>query len=168
MSISDNQFLRNDEAPRMKIKARLAKFIALSRPERRTLLAAIVLLPLVWLGLQCFGLRRLQLWLQRPTPTTGASLSTDEIARIAALVNSAASLAPIPATCLTRSLLLGWMLRRRGVASQLRIGVRMNQGKLDAHAWVEYEGVPINDQPDVGKQFAAFDEILPPGTSQSA
>ena len=140
----------------MKIKAKLEKFAALSWSERRTLQTAIVLLPLFWLGLQCFGLRRLQAWLQRPLPATDASLSTAEIARIAALVNSAAGLAPIPATCLTRSLLLGWMLQRRGVPSQLRIGVRMNQGKLDAHAWVEYAGVPINDQPDVGQQFAAF------------
>ena len=140
----------------MKIKAKLAKFAALPWPERRTLLTAMVLLPLFWLGLQCFGLGRMQAWLQRPTPATDASLSMNEIARLAALVNSAAGLAPIPATCLTRSLLLGWMLQRRGVTSQLRIGVRMNQGKLDAHAWVEYAGVPINDQPDVGQQFAAF------------
>jgi hypothetical protein len=140
----------------MNIKAKLEKFAALSSPERRTLLAAVALLPLFWLALKCFGLRRLQAWLLRPPPATNASLSMNEIARIAALVNSAAGLAPIPATCLTRSLLLGWMLQRRGVASQLRLGVRMNQGKLDAHAWVEYAGAPINDQPDVGQQFAAF------------
>ena len=137
------------------LNAKLAKFAALPWSERRTLLAAVALLPLFWLGLQCFGLRRLQAWLQRP-PATNASISMNEIARLAALVNSAAGLAPIPATCLTRSLLLGWMLQRRGVTSQLRIGVRTNQGKLDAHAWVEYAGVPINDQPDVGQQFAAF------------
>jgi len=152
----------------MKINVKLAKFNALPWPERRMLLTAIALLPLFWLGLHCFGLRRLQTWLQlRPSPTN-AGLSLAEIARIATLVNSAAGLAPIPATCLTRSLLLGWMLQRRGVTSQLRIGVRMNQGKLDAHAWVEYEGVPINDQPDVGQQFAAFDEILPPGAFESS
>ena len=152
----------------MKINVKLAKFIALPWPERRTLLTAIVLLPLFWLGLHCFGLRRLQTWLQRPEPATATSLSMNEIVRIAALVNGAAALASIPATCLTRSLLLGWMLRRRGVASQLRIGVRMNQGKLDAHAWVEYAGVPINDQLDVGQRFAAFDEILPPGAFESS
>ena len=78
------------------LKAKLEKFAALSWPDRRTLLTAIVLQPLFWLGLQCFGLRRLQTWLRRPTPPT-ASLSMIEIARIAALVYSAAGLAPIPA-----------------------------------------------------------------------
>jgi len=53
------------------------------------------------------------------------------------------------------------MLRRRGVASQLRIGVRINQGILDAHAWVEYAGTPVNDREDVGEQFSPFAEILP-------
>lgn len=140
-----------------RLGARLAKFNALSWPERRTLLAAMAWLPLFWLGLRCFGLQRLQAWLQRPTAASAGSLTRAEIARMGALVNSAARWAPIPATCLTRSLLLGWMLRRRGVASQLRIGVRLVQGTLAAHAWVEYEGVPINDQPDVGQQFAAFE-----------
>lgn len=140
-----------------RLGARLAKFNALSWPERRTLLAAMAWLPLFWLGLHCFGLRRLQALLQRPRPPTESRLSLDEIVRIAALVNSAARWGPIPATCLTRSLLLGWLLQRRGVASQLRIGVRLVQGTFAAHAWVEYEGVPINDQPDVGEQFAAFE-----------
>jgi hypothetical protein len=47
------------------------------------------------------------------------------------------------------------------VESQLRIGVRLNQGRLDAHAWVECEGVPVNDRPDVGAQFASFGDIVP-------
>ena len=150
-----------------RINIKLAKFNALSWPERRTLLAAMAWLPLFWLGLHVLELRRFQAWLQRDNLPRVSNLPLDEIVRIGTLVNIAASQAPIPATCLTRSLLLGWMLRRRGVASQLRIGVRMNQGILDAHAWVEYAGIPINDRSDVGEQFAAFAEILPPGAFQS-
>lgn len=125
------------------------------------LLAAVAWLPLFWLGLRVLGLQRMQRWLQRGKPPVASNLSFEEIARIAALVNMAASQAWMPATCLTRSLLLGWMLRRRGVASQLRIGVRINQGILDAHAWVEYAGTPVNDRKDVGEQFSPFVEILP-------
>ena len=58
-------------------------------------------------------------------------------------------------------LLLGWLLRRRGVQSQLCIGVRLTQGALDAHAWVECEGVPVNDNPDVNAQFASFGDLIP-------
>ncbi len=151
----------------MRITANWIRFHALSRPERRTLLAAMAWLPLFWLGLRLPGPRRFKAWLQREDPPIESSLSLDEIIRIGTLVNIAALYAPFPATCLTRSLLLGWMLRRRGVASQLRIGVRLTQGALDAHAWVEYAGIPINDRPDVGEQFVPLAEIVPPGAFQS-
>jgi hypothetical protein len=150
-----------------RIAANWTKFCAISWPERRMLLAAMAWLSLFWLGLRVLGLRRFQAWLQRHSPQIESNLSLDEIVRIATLVNIAALHVPFPATCLTRSLLLGWTLRRRGVASQFRIGVRLTQGALDAHAWVEYAGVPINDRPEVGKEFAPFAEILSPGAFQS-
>lgn len=131
------------------------------------LLAAMACLPLFWLGLRVLGLHRFQAWLQPNNPPIERHVSLDEVARIATLVNIAALHVPFPATCLTRSLLLGWMLRRRGVASQLRIGVRLTEGVLDAHAWVEYADIPINDRPDVSARFAAFAKVLPPAVFQS-
>jgi hypothetical protein len=44
----------------------------------------------------------------------------------------------------------------------LRIGVRLSEGKLDAHAWVEHTGIPINDRPDVSTDFAPFAEPVSP------
>jgi hypothetical protein len=142
------------------IRSNWAKFRALTWPERHSLLAAMAWLPLFWLGLRVLGLQKFQARLQRGNVPAEHRISHDEILRIATLVNIAALHGLFPATCLTRSMLLGWMLRRRGVATQLRIGVRMTQGSLDAHAWVEYAGVPINDLSDVGEQFASFAEIL--------
>ena len=66
----------------------------------------------------------------------------------------------MPSNCLTRSLLLVWLLRRRGVSTDLRIGVRLSQGNLEAHAWVEHEGSAINEASDIGARFAAFDAPL--------
>ena len=144
------------------ITTKWEKVRALSWSERRVLVAAAAWLPLFWLALRLFGLRRIQAWLQRDkVAAIPSSLALDEVARIGTLVNRAALHAPFPATCLTRSLLLRWMLRRRGVASRLRIGVRLNAGALDAHAWVEFTGIPINDRPEVCKEFAPFAELLP-------
>jgi hypothetical protein len=135
---------------------RIARFLVLTWPERRVFLAAFVLLPLFKLGLRVAGLRRVQSWLERPRQTAGGRDGLD-IKRIGALVNSAAHHGLGPANCLTRSLYLVWLLRRRGVNAELRIGVRMNGASLDAHAWVEYAGVPINDREDIAAEFAAFD-----------
>ena len=140
---------------------RWAKWRALSAAHQRTLLAAALWMPLFWLGLRVLGLPRFQSRLQRSTVTRDAAMTLPDIQALGELVNIAARHTLGPRTCLTRSLLLGWQLRRRGVASDLRIGVRLNQGVLDAHAWVECGGVPVNDQPDVGTQFASFGDLVP-------
>ena len=141
---------------------KLSKFLALTAAEKRLFLKTAMLSPLFWLGLRVFGLARLQSWIDHSPRAKKTSYSVAELQGIGTLVNSAARYAPGPVTCLTRSLLLRWLLRRRGIASDLRIGVQLVQGQLDAHAWVEVAGVPINDAPDVGQRFAAFNEPLSP------
>jgi hypothetical protein len=138
------------------------KFQALSGTEKRVFLSVVMLLPLFWVGLRVFGFARLQAWLERAPLVQKTRPAVDELAAFGRLVNTAANRAPGPVTCLTRSMLLRWLLRRRGVASDLRIGVQFVQGKLEAHAWVEYANMPINDAPDVARRFAAFNEPLSP------
>jgi hypothetical protein len=56
--------------------------------------------------------------------------------------------------CLVRSLAVQRMLRRRGIgASQLQIGVRVEGGRLAAHAWVEMNGVVIGDSLQYVRRF---------------
>jgi hypothetical protein len=42
------------------------------------------------------------------------------------------------------------------VACDLRLGVRREKDELQAHAWVERDGVALNDAPDVSRRYAAF------------
>lgn len=140
--------------------SRWARWRALSAPQRRTLLQAWGLLPLVWLALWTWGLPRLQAWLLRqPLPARAAPMPLDEVAGLGHAVNIAARWTPFPATCLTRSLLLVWLLRRQGVDSELRIGVQLREAVFRAHAWVERGGVPVNDRADVAADFAPFDDL---------
>ncbi len=107
------------------------------------------------------GLARLRARLQRSYVPTAAPLRFPDIQKLGELVNTAAGHSPFPATCLTRSLLLVWLLNRRGVKSDLRIGVRLTQGALEAHAWVECDGIPVNDRLDVIRQFEPFGDPVP-------
>jgi hypothetical protein len=143
--------------------AKLSKFLALTPAERGLFVSAVLLLPLFSLGLQVFGLARLQAWLERKPLPARRPPSIRELSGIGAAVNRAARCVSGPVSCLTRSLFLCGLLRRRGVSGELRIGVRLVGGQLDAHAWVEYAGVPINDAPDVSRRFAAFGESFSPG-----
>lgn len=142
---------------------RLSKFIALPGAAKHELLAAAALLPLFRAGLHLFGFARLRAWIARSPAAAQAPPPIDELSALGALVNTAARHTLGPANCLTRSLYLWWRLRRSGIDSELRIGVRLNDGVLDGHAWVESAGVPINDRPDVGADFTPFDAPLPPG-----
>lgn len=141
--------------------SRLNQFRALSAMQQRTLLAAWLCLPLFWLGLRVLGLPRFQAWLLNTTPKSAHVLTLADIRALGEAVNIAARHTPFPAACLTRSLLLGWLLRRRGVSSELRIGVRMVERALDAHAWVECGGLPVNDRLDAVSQFASFGDLVP-------
>lgn len=137
---------------------------ALSAREQQVLLASLVLLPIFWLGLRLVGLRRFQAWLDRSPVAQRVPLTQPEAAALGVAVNRAANRVLGTATCLTRSLLLRWLLRRFGTASDLRIGVCFKQGKLTAHAWVEKDGAPVNDRPEVVARFAAFDQPVLPKT----
>ena len=144
-----------------RLRRHLARFRALNGADQRTLLIAAFWMPLFWLGLRVWGLPRFQARLQVSPMTPAVAMTLPDIQALGSLVSIAARHTLGPRTCLTRSLLLGWLLRHRGVDSQLRIGVRLTNGVLDAHAWVEWEGVPVNDQPDVGMQFASFGDLVP-------
>lgn len=135
---------------------------ALPAREQNVLLASLVLLPLFWLGLRLAGLRRFQAWLDRSPVAQRTPLTQAEAAALGVAVNRAANHVLGPATCLTRSLLLRWLLCRYGTISDLCIGVRFEGNELVAHAWVEKDGIPVNDSLDVATRFAAFDQpVLP-------
>ena len=58
--------------------------------------------------------------------------------------------------CLSRSMLLHFILRRRGVDSVIRIGVNLTRQEFKAHAWVERHGRPVNARDDIGSKYSAF------------
>jgi hypothetical protein len=59
-------------------------------------------------------------------------------------------------------LTLWWLLRRRGIDGELRIGVRKVAGQFQAHAWLEYCGAVLNDRADVSQRFASFGRSIAP------
>jgi hypothetical protein len=60
-------------------------------------------------------------------------------------------------TCLVRSLTLWAILRRRGVESELRIGIRKMADVTEGHAWIELAGNPINEAPTVASTYVVFE-----------
>jgi hypothetical protein len=74
-------------------------------------------------------------------------------------VATAAAFYPGRARCLEQSLVLYYLLRRQGIPVRYCHGVQPHP--FLAHAWVEYDGVPINDIAEHVRQFARLPDLLP-------
>jgi hypothetical protein len=68
-------------------------------------------------------------------------------ARDARVIEWAAHWQLLRTHCLERSAVLHLWLRRAGLPSELRIGVRRQGSGVAAHAWVELGGIVVNDRP---------------------
>lgn len=142
----------------------LTRFGQLSWSERWLLAKTVALMPLLAMGLRVLGFQRLRSLLARLTPERARrqpGIEPIEAAqRVARVVEIGARRGPVDGTCLKRSLALWWLLGRRGIESDLRIGVRSKEETLEAHAWVERGGIVLNDDPRIADRFAPFDGPL--------
>lgn len=141
----------------------LRAFFAVPPADRRLFARALLLLPWLKLGLALLGFNRLAAALKRLSARAAGERrpAAGELARYGRAVERAARHLPGGATCLERSLLLLWMLRRAGLSCELRVGVRRGEdGALLAHAWLEHEGQPVGDHPEVAESYAPFDAPL--------
>ncbi|GAB1545530.1 hypothetical protein NUACC21_82060 [Scytonema sp. NUACC21] len=63
------------------------------------------------------------------------------VGKIVWAVNVASRYMPFGVKCLARALTAQALMNRYGYSSELRIGVAKGEGgKLEAHAWIEYQG----------------------------
>lgn len=136
---------------------RLARFLALPAAERAVLLQALFWLPVTAMRLRLLGLAR-----PAPVPVPGAAASAVAPTRIVEIVAIASRHGLVRGNCLSQSLALQRVLHASGVPAQLRIGARRSCGGLEAHAWIEHDGRPLNDAPDVAERYPPF-PALPTG-----
>ena len=137
------------------------RYRELRAPERRLALGALFALPLVEIGLRLLGTRRLLGLLETTVPEPSGPLaeSSDEheAARSAArVITAVARRGVFRSTCLRRSVLLWWILRRRRISCAIRFGVRREAECIVAHAWVESGSVAF----DRGDETGRFSETL--------
>jgi len=149
----------------------LRGFKHLEPRARGLFLRASALLPVISLSLRLRGFRatrlRLQKYLSNATSDASASLPSGQDSRAALtarMVRSAAYRSIGTPTCLEQSLALWWLLGRQGIASSVRVGTRKAGEKFEAHAWVECDGVALNEPQETQDHYAAFDEAFTPAT----
>lgn len=134
---------------------------------------ALVALPLIRCSLRWRGFGATQAMLERlaanhPAPDRPAE---NYAALAARMVKAAGRHGLLRPSCLEESLAIWWLLARQGVRSEIRIGVPNDTQKLGsdfaAHAWIEHNGVALNEVEAPHRHYAAFDASFPRQSSRA-
>ena len=142
--------------------ARLRRFSALPRAAKVDFVRAALLLPLIRMSLRLRGFRAtqktLQLRIGYGVTAMPDAAAADETKLVCRMVLAAGRYSLLKNTCLERSLALWWLLARKGIDTQLRIGTRKSGEKFEAHAWVEQNGSAICEPGGIHLHYAAFEK----------
>ena len=125
--------------------ARLARFLALRRSERRRTVEAALWLLLVRLVLGVLPFRSaLRLLRIKPGEAAEGPVDASEAREVGRAVERAARHVPFRAVCLQQAFAALLMMRRRGLAASVRLGLaRDERGELKAHAWSHCGELPV-------------------------
>lgn len=140
----------------------LYRFRALPARERKATEAALFALGLTVLALKMLGLKRTLSALGRvPRPAHAPPSGTrDPGLHVRAVDRAAKGLGG--GTCLSKSLALHALLRRQGIDTRLRLGIRKDpETGIHAHAWLERDGLPIIGREADRMYPSAFPAIQP-------
>ena len=124
------------------------RFLALERGDRWLLAEAVILLGIIHAGIRTLPFATLSRVLAGAK--TRPVRSRHPRARIGWAITAASRLVP-GRSCLSDALAADVMLCRRGCQSTLKLGVKKKDGAavpLEAHAWVECDGVIVTGQID--------------------
>lgn len=141
------------------LKKRLRRWIHNTSVRLSGILAALLLV-MTDIGLRLFGYAAVCRILIALSPTPNRERVDPARAKsVGGFVNSVAGYRWLQSTCLRRSLVAWWVLRWRGIPSEVRFGVNVDEG----HAWVEHHGSVINDRADIASRFRILygQELMP-------
>ncbi len=144
------------------MKGRLARLRALTGAQWRVVLVSVVLLAPIQLILKTTGLKRTAAFLAARSDRPRAAAEHETAVSMADAVSLVAGRRVVGALCLGRSLLLWFLLRRRGMDAELVVGAKSPiDDSWMAHAWVELDSRPVNDAADVRDHYGSFGLELP-------
>jgi hypothetical protein len=145
-------------------RRRAAKLRTFGREEWSVLGESLFTLVGLSIALRVGAFPRVLGWAKHPGAPVVGEWPASRVQHVAWLVALASRV--LGTRCLARSLTLTRILARRGVASELRIGVRPINQELEAHAWVEWKGTVLGDSPAGLHRYSAFES--PIGDSSNA
>jgi hypothetical protein len=128
---------------------KLATFRQLPVRDKLFILRAVIIALFIRLFLKVSSFKKLTDLLQvEQMPST----SNDEQAvlkRHSNMIQMVYNFYPL-INCLAISVTFWYLLRRRGIKTELKFGTMKESGKLKAHAWLEHGGLPLAPDSKIG------------------
>ena len=144
------------------MRTRLQRIRALDAGQWRVVAISVVLLAPIQLMLKSRGLKWTAATLAAKSDKPLRVSDPLKASAMAEAVSLVAGRKVVGALCLGRSLLLWFLLRRRGMDAELVVGTQSAvTDEWMAHAWVELDSQPVNDAADVGDHYVSFGLELP-------
>ncbi len=131
----------------------LRKFIRLPPDYRRLLVSAALVLGLVGTALRLVSFKKLLHLTEEFSHRSShrQNFLTPSSERITWAVSAVSRRIPLLSRCLTQAVATKILLARWGYPALMRIGVSKGEnGRLEAHAWVESQGVVVMGAPAAG------------------
>ena len=152
------------------LNPKLSRLHAMSRAERSLFWQSLLLIPSTCALLRILGFQRTLSLLSRFSRSHASAFSSRSehanAVSMCRIVSAASRHGLCTATCLRHALVLWFLLRRRGMPAELRIGVRKAEDCLEAHAWVESNGHVLDGTGglvgagETTAPFAVFDKVI--------
>lgn len=140
---------------------RLRQFRSLPQKDRKLLLRIAFILPFIEIVLRLAGFNRLVWFLNRFAKAENTvSNPHEEVERHRLMMFLLHKQFPFSGRCLARALTLWIFLERKGIKTNLRFGMKKEDEKLAAHAWVEYKEKPLTIDPEVHEHYTVFAEPI--------
>ena len=144
----------------------LQRYSALPSEARKLFCRASLLGPLIRVSLRFRGYNKTRQWLQGKldrltVPALALPEVSDRLDVTCRMVRAAEHYLPVRVSCLEESLVLWYLLQTQGIAAAIRIGVRKPAGTFEAHAWVEQDGIALNQTDEQHRHYHPFDHEGP-------
>lgn len=141
---------------------KVRQFLDLPNSHKLIFTKISLIVPFVELGIKIFGLKRtfklLKYFAKKPKNTV--KNPTLIINRHRNFLYLYSKQFPFFGKCLAQSLTLWVLLKNKSINTDLRFGMKKENNKLLAHAWLEYDGKPLATEEELKENYLFFNESI--------
>ena len=139
----------------------LGKYCRLPISDQWLFWRMAILLPFIEMSLHSFGFKKTVRLLQKfSRRRKGKQTDTvRQIIRHRQILQRICRYMPYTGRCLSQSLVLGVFLSHQGIHTTLQFGQQVKP-YFKAHAWLEYDGQPVNEGKKIREQYQVFGQSM--------